>query len=685
MPPLRIALDLASTLCSHWAAVGDVAFPEAQESVSAQHALVDAAVNHSPLSGPAISPFGPTQAVAPTPPLVSVIIPTYNRVQLLREAVASVLAQEGRGQLFDLEVIVVDDASSDGTPAIAQEFPGLRYLRFDINKGPSAARNAGIAASTGKYVAFLDDDDLWLPRRLELQLPILEQENEIAVVYGHGQVMDLHGNLIIWPASGPSGRVFEEFLVRTDDFINIDTLLVRKDALAHAGYFDETIETMEHYEFALRLAYHYPWRFVEGPVTHGRESKQGKYYRDVVSGLNDRMLRVIIEKALRLLPDSPESEQVRRRARTALCATIAGQQWWRGAGVDQVRTFLLSELRAHPWMAAEPAVQRQIRKLIRATAAASRDPLTAVTMLWKDLRDAGGSELRAPEYRWGTVLAEAAEGLREDGGAPFHAAALAWRGISGRPSEWNRRLLRLIGNGLALLATRPAKALVRACGIMQPEERWDLLLAELAQTQDVFFVEVGAMDGIAFDPLYESVSKYGWRGLLVEPLPDLFAQLRRTYGARDGIILENVAITECPGTTTMTRVKPEAVAQGLVPSWAKGMSSLFEDRNGLAGHRISEEDFQKIRPHIVHEVVQCDRLENILRKHHVSKIDLLQIDVEGYDYHVLKQVDFSRFRPKVIRMEWCNLPPEEKQSSRDLLQRAGYHMAQLEFDLIAWR
>jgi FkbM family methyltransferase len=193
------------------------------------------------------------------------------------------------------------------------------------------------------------------------------------------------------------------------------------------------------------------------------------------------------------------------------------------------------------------------------------------------------------------------------------------------------------------------------------------------------------MDGIAFDPLYDAVNRHGWRGLLVEPLPDLFAQLSRTYAGREGIILENVAIAERTGSLTMTRVKPDAVAQGLVPSWAKGMSSVFEDRNGLAGHRISEQDFEKIRPHIVHEMVRCDRLENILRKHHIAKIDILQIDVEGYDYHVLKQVDFSRFQPAVIRMEWCNLPPAEKDSSRDLLRRSGYRMVEAEFDLIAWR
>jgi FkbM family methyltransferase len=282
-------------------------------------------------------------------------------------------------------------------------------------------------------------------------------------------------------------------------------------------------------------------------------------------------------------------------------------------------------------------------------------------------------------------LAEAAEGLREDGAAPLHAAGLACRAMVRHPSEWNRRLLKVAGNGLALLATRPARAFMKACGVIKPKDRWGLLMDKLARSPDVFFVEIGAMDGVAFDPLYEAVLKHRWRGLLVEPLPDLFAQLTRTYAGREGIILENVAVAETAGTLTMTRVKPDAVVHGLVPSWAKGMSSLFDDRNGLAGHRISGEDFEKIRPHIVRETVRCDTLDNILRKHDVAKIDILQIDVEGYDYQVLKQVDFSRFQPTVIRMEWCNLPQEEKQSSRALLRRRGYRTAEVEFDLIAWR
>lgn len=412
------------------------------------------------------------EVIAPAKPLVSVIIPTHNRALPLREAVNSVFAQEGRGELFDLEVVVIDDASSDETPDIVRQLPSVRYLRFDVNRGPSIARNAGIVASTGRYVAFLDDDDIWLPTHLKVQVPILEQQHDIGVVYGHGLVKDLHGNLVLWPQSGPSGRVFEEFLVRTDDFINIDTLLVRRDAIDRAGHFDEAIETMEHYEFALRLAYHYPWHFVQGPIAQGRESKQGKHYQDVASGSNERTLPVIIEKALSLLTDSPDSEAIRRRAKTAVCATIAGQRWWGGEGVESVRTFLLSELQANPWMGAAPVIWQQVRKTVRGLAISSNDPLGAVNRFWEDLVKVLGSEPRGPEYGWESFLAEAAEALREEGSSPFHAGSLALRGLSRHSARCNRRLLRTIANMCALMLTRPARLLLHACGIMKPEARW---------------------------------------------------------------------------------------------------------------------------------------------------------------------------------------------------------------------
>src|SRR5579864_8975780 len=88
-------------------------------------------------------------------PLVSIIIPTYNRCEKLREAVDSALAQEGADTTFETEVIVVDDGSTDATPRVVPGWPGLRYLRLEQHKNVSAARNAGIAISRGDYIAFL--------------------------------------------------------------------------------------------------------------------------------------------------------------------------------------------------------------------------------------------------------------------------------------------------------------------------------------------------------------------------------------------------------------------------------------------------------------------------------------------------------------------------------------------------
>ena len=96
-------------------------------------------------------------------PLVSVVIPTYKRAYLLRKAIVSALAQEEAGELFQMEIIVVDDCSPDDTAQVVAEFPAVQYLRLDQNRGASGARNAGIKRAKGKYIALLDDDDDNLP------------------------------------------------------------------------------------------------------------------------------------------------------------------------------------------------------------------------------------------------------------------------------------------------------------------------------------------------------------------------------------------------------------------------------------------------------------------------------------------------------------------------------------------
>jgi hypothetical protein len=92
-----------------------------------------------------------------------------------------------------------------------------------------------------------------------------------------------------------------------------------------------------------------------------------------------------------------------------------------------------------------------------------------------------------------------------------------------------------------------------------------------------------------------------------------------------------------------------------------------------------------IREHIVRESVECVTLEQLVRKHGIERIDLVQIDAEGYDLQALKQVDFRRFSPRVIRFEWTNLPPEEQAEALDLLKGAGYRTRPHDFDMVAWK
>ncbi|RLF83553.1 glycosyl transferase, partial [Thermococci archaeon] len=105
-------------------------------------------------------------------PTVSVIIPTYNRANLLKRAIASVLNQT----FTDFELIVVDDASPDNTPEVVRSINDgrIRYVRLKKNSGGPVARNTGIRKARGRFIALLDDDDEWLPNRLELQIKKFE-------------------------------------------------------------------------------------------------------------------------------------------------------------------------------------------------------------------------------------------------------------------------------------------------------------------------------------------------------------------------------------------------------------------------------------------------------------------------------------------------------------------------------
>ena len=124
-------------------------------------------------------------------PKVSVIIPTYNRAAYVKEAIDSVLGQSYE----DYEIIVVDDGSSDDTNAVVKGFGDsrIRYI-YQKNKGISGARNTGIRNARAQFVALLDSDDIWFPQILELEVPILDQNPDLCLVYSKAHAMDQEDN-----------------------------------------------------------------------------------------------------------------------------------------------------------------------------------------------------------------------------------------------------------------------------------------------------------------------------------------------------------------------------------------------------------------------------------------------------------------------------------------------------------
>jgi glycosyltransferase involved in cell wall biosynthesis len=292
----------------------------------------------------------------------------------------SVYAQEGVGELFEMEVIVVDDGSADATSEVIRRYPGVKYIRLETNRGQYAATNVGIKASTGKYIAFLDDDDLYLPTRLKAHVPVLETQSQVGLVYG--QVIHTgEGPDVLWPDAdrAPSGNAFPTFL--GEELIIPCHVMVRREAFEKAGYFDENLRTMGHYDMFLRLSFYVPFAFIPGPVAIGRFSEQGKWFTNVKGGLYEQVVPFILERALTLLPDNAERAELRCKTLTSWFSEIT--YWLEKADkADRMRSYVLTTLKKEPWMLTKPeerdTVLQGLSRVACALALASDSPTAAV-------------------------------------------------------------------------------------------------------------------------------------------------------------------------------------------------------------------------------------------------------------------------------------------------------------------
>jgi glycosyltransferase involved in cell wall biosynthesis len=193
-------------------------------------------------------------------PTVSVIIPTYNRRDFVREALASVMAQS----VTEIEVVVVDDGSQDGTAAVVQEFAEVRYV-WQPNRGVSAARNHGVTLSSGELIAFLDSDDLWQPRKLETQLSFFAHHPEALIC--QTEELWLRNGIRVNPHHKhrkASGDIFARSLELC--LVSPSAVMMRRALFERFGGFDENLPACEDYDLWLRLSACLPIALIPIPL-----------------------------------------------------------------------------------------------------------------------------------------------------------------------------------------------------------------------------------------------------------------------------------------------------------------------------------------------------------------------------------------------------------------------------------
>lgn len=209
-------------------------------------------------------------------PKVSVLIPSYNYARYLRIAVNSVLSQS----YSDLEVIVTDDCSTDESRQILEECrradSRVVCVLHDVNRGLAGARNSGLAASSGEFIALCDADDVWLPNKLKTQLECFEREPNIGLVHSDSFIINGNGNptgqrfsaMFHGKSQKTAGSLFEVMCLR--NFLCVPTVIMRREALENVGGFPFGLRSLEDWVCWTKIARTCPFGYVDYPLAQYR-------------------------------------------------------------------------------------------------------------------------------------------------------------------------------------------------------------------------------------------------------------------------------------------------------------------------------------------------------------------------------------------------------------------------------
>ena len=284
-------------------------------------------------------------------PKVSVIIPTHNRAHFIADTIQSVLDQT----FSDFEIIVVDNESTDNTKQVVDGFKDsrIKYI-YQENRGVANARNNGIKASSGEYIAFLDSDDMWLPENLELKVKMLDSYPDAALVSSDYYIFDSDTGANL-------GRFWDNrpfrHLLKLDKGVRqplaFATLLTpsvvmarRRIFIDEVGYFDESLQFSEDWDIWLRILPRFPIRVIDMPVAryrhHDAQYSDENPVRRYLCGI------AMLNKAVR---DDCLSREDRRYIRKKLASKHSGYGWYiiKKGEIDPGRKELFKSIKTDPW------------------------------------------------------------------------------------------------------------------------------------------------------------------------------------------------------------------------------------------------------------------------------------------------------------------------------------------------
>lgn len=201
----------------------------------------------------------------------------------------------------------------------------------------------------------------------------------------------------------------------------------------------------------------------------------------------------------------------------------------------------------------------------------------------------------------------------------------------------------------------------------------DLALRELAMRRgsEMTFIEIGANDGVDFDPLRPYIERYGMRGLLVEPQPAVYERLKQNYKNVSTVFFENCAIGSEEGILKLYYAKVDSDNQNFATTLASSNRATIERYARSVGGSVVELD------------VPCITPNSLLAKHGLTQVDILQIDTEGMDFEILKAFDLKKTAPSIIHYESGQLSPIEQEKSYRYLSKQGYEVITQAGDTIA--